>query len=296
MKLPRSYDIEIRSNGNEYGFMLQAKDGRKNWNVNDLSILPPSLITGSATYANIAPEQKILLEADDWRRGFQDELYETAKKYHKTTDCDARFKGRIMLSPKELSAIAFAEPSLPSIPNADMEDDSDWTKSAFAEQSDIQKHGGTYSWHIDYLANDDPYRAYQDLATFVGGKEYTFTCWVYRDCTTAKIGIDDGIDESLSDNQSSGTTWEEQLTVTKTLSQEASRLRLVLYYQRGGNNNAYYDDAAISGTAMTLTGSTARIDDFGSDVVVAMGKNLFKLNSGNFEVVNGFDVTITDIC
>ena len=138
-----TYDVVFTAAGITYNFML-VKDGKnKAWKVSDAPLLPASIITTEATPSNINPEREIQEIQEDWRRGFQDLMFDDERKYYSSENCDARLKGKVMLSPKKLTSLAYL--TYNTIANADMELDSDWTGAAGSRSSE-QAHGGTYTW------------------------------------------------------------------------------------------------------------------------------------------------------
>lgn len=102
------YDIVFEKGGNSYEFMLLRQGRTKAWKVHDAPLLPDVLITDEALPSNISPEREIQISQDDWRAGFSQLVFEDEKKYYLSENCDGRFKGKVILSPKKLTSIPFA--------------------------------------------------------------------------------------------------------------------------------------------------------------------------------------------
>jgi len=145
----RTHDIILTdTDGNKYGFMLD----RKNYQEQDIEKLPPSYITGEASYFNISPDKEVFIQQTDWRKGLQDLFYDDERRYYQATNTDARFKGRVILSPKdaEIDPAAITDYL---VGNGDFESWTNettldnWTKSEtpFATTRTTDKHGGTYA-------------------------------------------------------------------------------------------------------------------------------------------------------
>jgi len=164
-------------------------------------------------------------------------------------------------------------------------------------RSNEQAHGGIYSWKVT-STNNVAARATQDLSGWKPGIEYTFRAWVYNGNgdPTGKIGIDDGVSETLSGWPPSDA-WTE-LTITKTLAHNATRLRLVLYclYTQAGSSSVYFDDATLTHTAIDA-GVPYAFCKYNSKLYGGFGKCLGKLNDTGtaFDLVIQFANTITSL-
>ena len=203
-----------------------------------------------------------------------------------TEGIDLTTKGRAVLGPL-VTTTSITAITAPTITNADMELDSDWTtESGTGTRSNAQNHtsGGTYSWLLD-----DNSVVYQNQSGYIQGQEYTFTCWVYSNIANrARIAIDDGVSTTYSSYHTGGSSWE-QLTVTKRLSSAATKLALELN-KNGVSGLSYWDDAAISASAVTIT--PVKILDFqGGDSTkktYAIGNNIIlKWNGTAWDVKGG---------
>ncbi len=158
--------------------------------------------------------------------------------------------------------------------NTDMELTTGWTLGA---RSSTKAHGGTYSWKVS-TTGLQTIEAYQD-ATWndsYKSQSFTLTVWVWCDtAATALIVIDDGVTQSSSTHAGS-SSWE-QLTVTKTLSASATRLRFLLSVT-GNTKTAYFDDVIsvdnFTGTSTSMTQSRYIPNDSSSNHPVS---TLFRL-------------------
>lgn len=259
-----------------------------------ISRFPTKLTIGDYDYAN----EQILSNwiISDQRGGLlieeMDESIHQDRYFWST--CDTRFRSNIMLPPLATLLTAPTTPDAPTIVNADMELTTGWLGDG--GRSDTEKHGGTYSWRL-VTQDSSAQEAYEDLATYVPGVEYTVTCYVKASSVLLddlKIGINDGVDTTWS-SPSASTGWV-QLSVSKTLAINATRLRLLLYTVEGGaiTYYAYFDDAAISVTAITVGTATCQ-SNFNAESYSSFGTILVKLNAGNdgFDLVADMGATIT---
>jgi len=251
-----------------------------------ISRFPAKMIVGDYDYSNeqilsnwIINDQKggLLIEE-------MDESIHQDRYWWST--CETRFRSNILLPPLATLISLPAAYSM-AITNSDMELTTGWTNGA---RSSVQKHGGTYSWYVY------PTDAYQDLTwdTWLQGKAITFKCWGYTANTATnpcKIGLNDGVTTTWSSVVSASSTWE-QLTVTKTLAANATRLRLVLF--AGVDTNAvYYDDATMNPDLSHTPGNVVAMVEFDSDLYYASNDALLKLNAtgDGFTRVWGFNGT-----
>ncbi len=247
------------------------------------SAFPQKLITGDYDYAN----QQLLSAwiTNDQRGGIgieeMDESVDTDRCWFSELILGYR---RHLTLPRLSTQLTTPTAVLaPTIANADMELDSDWTNGS---QSSTQAHGLTYSWRSLNEASR------QDLSGYTKGVEYVFKCWVWCADTTATIELDDGVTITASSAHSGGSSFE-QLTVTKTISAFATQLRLNLKNTNAGTPG-YFDDATITGTAVTVGSPVAR-ENFNGDLYWAFGSYILKLNSGrtSFTIVANVGTTIT---
>jgi len=89
--------------------------------------------------------------------------------------CDTRYKGHITLNPLVTQATDPTHTS-PTVLNADFETNDTWLDGGGApSQSTNQARSPTHSWWCQ--TND---WAYQEVAGYIPGIEYTFTCWAQQ--------------------------------------------------------------------------------------------------------------------
>ena len=260
------------------GMMLVQKNGVPQYQVFDDEYLASQFFTGVPGYGSLPPEKEIAMRQDDWRSGFGLEVYDAdePKRYHYSNNMDMRHRGMAICGPKATSVTMASGTDLSLlITNSGMENDSNWTGGA---QSSTYKRTGTYSWKLGGAAAT--YAAYQDLA-YVAGQAYTFTCYARSDTgggAVCTIAIDDGVDETES--SSTTTTSFVQISVTKTISASATRLRLILRAVISSDTYyGYFDDAAGTVTLTTFSGAIKAIKDFNDDLYFGVGCVLAKLNT-----------------
>ncbi len=270
--------------------------------------LTNQMFIGLADYAHLPAEKEFQIGQKDFRMGFGLEydsgMPDEVGRYYKSFGVDARFRGTLMPGPLPT---AIAPPSAPSFPqpvvqNAGFEGNWGWTNDGAdtSERSTEQVQAGTYAWKLSEGIGTIG-RTYQEVTPFLPGGTYTLTAQVYGEAATnaeVKIGLDDGISETLSADRSTESFAE--VSVEKTLSTDATRLRIVLYVKGGssGTCTAYFDTVACTGTGITPVIGPGYIQcDFNDDHFIAFGKELVKLNStGNgWKHVYYFPYTITSL-
>lgn len=250
-----------------------------------LDPFPEQFTLGDADYANRRDLSSWII--NDVRGGIGvEEMDENEKKDWITcwwTDCIIKYRNHIL--PPRL-ATEIANPFLaPTITNADMETAaSGWTGGA---QSGAEQHGGSNSWLLNNA------EGYQDIAwsNAYRGHEVTLKCWIkVTGGNTGRINLDDGIGIGNSAFHTGGGAWE-QLTVTRTIVGNATRLRLVL--DSNAAADTYFDDATIALT--TTSGTPTCMAEFNSKLFFAFGISLFKLNAtrDGFTGVRSFPADIT---
>ena len=297
----RTHDIILTdTDGNKYGFMLD----RKNYQEQDIEKLPPSYITGEASYFNISPDKEVFIQQTDWRKGLQDLFYDDERRYYQATNTDARFKGRVILSPKDAEIDPAAITDLYPVQNGDFESWTDettldnWTKGgarAITTRT-TDKHGGTYACKLTLSTNGTDY-IYRDIQ-FTPGKQYTFRVWCKQEGNpeeNTKIGIDDGVGTTYSDTITAIEYT--QISVTRTLDAAATRLRLIIQLQTLGAGPALYaDDATITYDDTFTPGECSRIINFADRIYFAFGSVLYVRDSTGDYIANIFPKDITDMC
>ncbi len=217
------------------------------------------------------------------------------------TNCFVSLDGHILL-PRLATALTLPlSPPTPTIVNADMELDANWTGGA---RSSVDKHAGTYSWLYAKAPPAGTVDAYQDLAEIPAGCEVTFTCWAKYTTSGDSAGhghivIDDGVGSTES-TEFGGTSWT-QITVTRTLDLRATRCRLILRTANSSGTTGavfvYFDDAAISGSAISGGTTSIGFANFNSYLYQRNGAYIAKLNAAGdaFVVLRKLPATITRI-
>jgi len=296
-----------------YAYMLRQHEQLKDWLVTEAPLLPQTLITESASPSSIEPEREIQISQVDWRKGIQDFLLEDEHKYNESENCDARFKGEVILSPKKLSALSFgSSPPVATLTDGGLEawttstNLTNWVETIIqgntgVTQEDDPVHGGSSSASVINTGVTREVTIHQDIAWDDGyrGKSFTFTAYGRRNTTTGspsiKIKINDGAGEAetaitlVRDNE-----WF-QGSVTRKLAATATQLRLIIRFLCGAGAVMYADDAALSYTTWTY-GAVSSKKEFGDDLVVAMGNTLWNIASGTPVWLYDFPKAITDLC
>lgn len=300
------YDLILTHSSTDYSYMLKQQNDTKDWLVSDSPLLPQTLITESASPTNIQPEREIQISQVDWRKGFQDFMLEDEHKYYESENCDARFKGEVILSPKKLSAISFgSQPSAPSLTDGGIESwtgdtPNEWTEggSGVVDETSV-KHGGSHSaknaaigslctisqtigWSNNYRGNLFTFTAYGRQVDYVNGY--------------IKLSINDGIGTTTSDDiNTANNTWQ-QGSVSRRLEGDATQLVVTItLYGQGSGDLVYVDDAVLTCTAWAFGAVTKQVD-FGDAIAVASGNTLFNITSGSAVIVGCFPQAITDLC
>lgn len=303
------YDLILTHSGTDYSYMLRQEGATKDWLISDSPLLPQTLITESASPSNLQPEREIQISQVDWRKGFQDFMLEDRHKYYESKNCDARFKGEVILSSKKLAAISLGT-AVPteSITDASIESwtgntPDEWTETGHGVENTIGGRTGDCMRSND--ADNQEGGIYQDLEWHDGfqSTEFTFKAWSYTSAssygvsTWAKISINDGrTTTSTTINSGGGQSWV-QRSVTKTLAADATRLRLSLEYGivSGVSYNIRWDDTSLTYQAKDFGAVTKQVE-FGDDLVVASRQSLFNTASGSAVWLENFPATITDLC
>ena len=213
---------------------------------------------------------------------------------------DFSIEGQAVLGPLVTSTTINAVSSPSAIVNAGFETDVSptggfgWIEdSGVWDRSSVQKQADTYSWRNATVVAGE--YIYQDLTGYIGGGEYTFTCYRYsaNATDTVKIGIDDGLTVTYS--TASGSVAWVQLSVAKTIAAGATRLRLIIEIAvAGAGNTVYFDTAAISMTAEGTFTPTNFID-FQSATYCYGDKGILKFNGTTWDYVNRFSNPIDAI-
>lgn len=310
-----THDIVLTKSGTDYSFMLKQEGKTKDWLITDAPLLPQTLITESASPSSIQPEREIQISQVDWRKGFQDFLFDDEHKYYESKNCDARFKGEVILPPKKLSAISFGtEPDAVVLTDAELDVWTDvnnltnWAKDpggTYLTRTTTYRHTasgyaarwGHASAHSAGTISQDIYSS-GNLPSNLQGKVIAASLWAYvPDLTwgSAKISIYDGAGTTTSNEiVTQEATWE-QGTVYRKLDDSATQLTIRIVVDNENNDNyVYVDDVTID--VYPDYGSNAKQVELGDAVVVATGNSLFNIASGSAVYLYSFPEIITDLC
>uniref|UniRef100_A0A6M3KWY4 Uncharacterized protein n=1 Tax=viral metagenome TaxID=1070528 RepID=A0A6M3KWY4_9ZZZZ len=309
-----SHDIRFKSpvpfgNRTEFGFMLDDPKNKKPWRVQSKDFLPPSFVTGEASYDNIRPDEiGPLFIADSWRRGFGSKDFIENERYLTGVDTDSRFRGRIMLSPLQSAAISLPASTTTTviIANGTLEAwnaantiPTAWstTLSASCEVTrTTTKHGGTYAARLEGDDNGSAYLIYTfPFDTAMRGKSVTVTFWGYKnaDLDTFSGYVYDG--EDTTTTTVTATSYDSAKTIAHTFNANADRFVLTFRAYESGTDPyyAYVDDVTVT-RSDTPYGTCSDALLFGSTIVAAFGSTLVKSTDGaTFTVVGDFCATIT---
>lgn len=286
-----AYDVTLVQGETTLQHMLAQGAGKKQWDLEVTPPLPPAILMGEASVENIQPEQEFRLGQQDWRRGLQDLMYNDPYKYFRTQTVDGRNKGIAVLSPKELSALTLPTGSIDRVvsnPGFERVDKTDDTKAEGwlgGTRTDVwPPHSGSYCLRV--TSTDT--LAYQDVPFSDDDKGKTFTLKVWCDNGQLKITIDDGVGSSTQTY--SGSSWT-QVSVQRTLSASATRLRIKLQYN---GDNGQFDDITLT-RAATNYGTCGPQEHFAGYRVVASGSSLVKINASGISKVADFAHTVTKL-
>ena len=311
------YDFIITYSANNYKYMLRQKGDTKDFLVTDAPLTPQTLITESASPTNIQPERRIQVSQVDWRKGFQDLMLEDEHRYNESENCYARFKGEVILSPKKLSAISFANaPTVNALLNPDLED---WTGAVLDDwaalvgslptKETVYIHSGVDAgmWHSGNN-NWQTHTLYQDIFTSgnlpasLKGKVFTFAAWIrfrgtLNDSYYGKVIVDDGADTTDGNSIITSGSYQKS-TAEHTISATATQLRVEIkvYYCADTVDDdawAYVDDSSLAYNVANPSGSVVDEVEFGDDNIVAVGANLYSTDGSTTTWLNTFPKTIT---
>ena len=129
-------------------------------------------------------------------------------------------------------------------------------------------------------------------------KSVTFRAWGYTSNavgTVFSVSIYDG--KTTTTSSTSSATSYAQVTHTKTIAADATELTIIMtatYSQGSGSTIVYFDDAEC---AAPYTGTVKKFINFNSELYLATGRNLWKLNAGGtaFDLLKSFFGRITDL-
>jgi len=287
----------LRSDGTtKVGLMLAREQGEKPlYRTLTERYLKNQYYAGSPDYGALDPQSEIAIILDDWRSGFGLEVYDSSdpKRYYSSIGMDLGNRGEAIAGWTP-TAIALDSFTALTIVNADMELNSTWTtESGTWAQSNVQAHGGTYSWRAS--GGIAAQIAYQNLTW---GNKFRntvieFKCWVYcTAATSARIGIDDGVGTTNSSYHTGVAGWE-QLTVKRQLNASATRLGLEF---ECAATDGYFDDASLS--EEPISDKPLKGVDFNDEHYIPYGNILAKMNAAGtaFSAVYSFPANITSLC
>jgi len=291
-----TYDIILTQDTTAHNHMLLHQGNKKAWHVKDAPLLPDTIIVGEASTANISPDREIQITQNDWRNGFSDLVLSDSRKYYKSENCDARFKGKVILSPKQLADIAYSGTAYAPMSNAGFEEATGTVLHNWVVDAGTGIRFATNPQSGSYCAKigSDDAQISQELMwdNSLRGKTITFTAQLKAGAAdSVKIGIADGTDTTWSDAYTS-TSWGEG-SVARELAGGATKLQLLIY-ATDADNYVYADTCTVTG-AYKARGNCTKIVEFGSDIIVASGSKLCKLDTTFVEQAD-FIKTITDLC
>jgi len=233
-----------------------------------------------------------------WTHGSRERLYSRPSNW------DARFKGKVILSPKQLADISYSGSGAVQnvVPNGGFEagDLTDWTvESGAATASTDSVYHGTYA--LKLVGNGAEVTQKLTWDDSLQSTEITFSAYLSTVTTgtggSIKVGINDGIDTTWSDTLADDDTWTSK-TATKTLAANATQLELHII-SNVATLASYADACTVTGYSGTFDsggrGNSPVIIEFGTDIVVASGTKLCKLDTTFVEQAD-FGEIITDLC
>ena len=300
------YDFIITYDSTAYNYMLRQRGETKDFLTSDAPLTPQTLITESASPTNLQPERQIQVSQVDWRKGFQDEMLEDDQKYYDSENCDARFKGEVILSPKEETAISFgSQPSVPSLTDGALEnwtgnDLDSWTESGTGTLTDntTNEQGGD---HCAKLEGNGTKTLTQTISwsNNYRGNLFTLTGWGYRTASNGyvKLTINDGVGSTTSSEANdTDDTWQ-QGTVSRRLDGAATQLVISVEIDAETSEYTYTDTIALTATAWAFGAVPQKgIVEFGDDLLAASGNTLFNITTGSAVIVGCFPKAITNLC
>jgi len=306
-----SYDVVINYNSTDYSYMLaEQRDSRgmptgiiKKYKVSDYPLIPEVLVTGTASPSTLSPDREIQIIQNDWRKGFQDVYFDDSRKYQDAVDCDARYKGKVMLAPKQDTAIGFPSYTTSTITDGGLESwtgdtPNSWTETgAGVVGNTAEEHGGSACAAGGGAVGEKAGTIYQDLSWSTAYRGDVFTCQAYFKCssteyaaTWGKLSITDGVNTVTSDTIRS-TSWTPAI-VSILICPTATKIRITASYNTD-QAFVYIDD--ITKLAQDTGGCTA-MKEYGGYLVIASDKSLYKLSSGALVWLTTFPAEITDLC
>lgn len=298
------HDIGIKYSGTTYGLMLAQEEYEYNGVKHTRPIyqtlideyLAEQQATGQPGYEHLPVEKELSFIGQSYRAGFGEEFYDPAdpERYNTSIGMDLRHKDMAIMSNKATAIATLPTTTDPTILDPGF---ADWNNGAL-NQWEIEA-GSITEDEVVYRTTPAVELAggtiiFQDLSTTeIQGRRFTATVYTHpSDASHCRIGLYDGND-TVWGNYNTGTGSWEQLTVTRTLAQDASELRIYIKVDAGGAQEEF-DDVAI--TRATYTNPTAHCF-FNGIQYVAFGPLLTKedSNGDEFEAVYEFHSPISDM-
>ena len=304
-----SYDVVINYNSTDYNFMLaQERDtsgfprGNKKYRVKDQPLMPETLVTGTSSPSTLSPDREVQIIQNDWRKGFQDLYYDDVRKYQNSVFCDARYKGKVMLSPKKGDALTLPSYTTSSITDGGLENWTgdaidDWTEAGDVDNDQTNEHGGSNCAKATGGVSGSTGSIYQSLSWSNDYRGDVFVCQAYimvdnaHDDNWGRLTLTDGVNTYQSDKVYA-TSWT-PVVVGMLIDSSADQIKITLDYEIEYGDTVYIDD--ITKLAQDA-GSCASIKSFGDAIVVASNKSLYEISSGSLVWLATFPAAITDLC
>ena len=271
------------------------------WSVKDIDYFPQMLISDKPESAHTPVERSEVIAQDYFYKGMGQENLDDLYRYYTSAGCDARRKGAVLLGPATTKSTLTtgSNPTAPTLPNLGFETGEitgwTWSGSGGASCDTAAPRTGTYHMKISNPTwGTTAIYAFTFHPSYIGSS-VTFTAYIRiaGGGSSSKIGIGDD----------TGTTWSStvtssaytQVTATRTIS-NSSKLELYFYNGGGGSNGGYMDDMTFTLTPPALgTGATKCFCDFGGYHYAACNKVLLKWDGTDWDYVDQFPYTITDL-
>uniref|UniRef100_A0A6M3J3T0 Uncharacterized protein n=1 Tax=viral metagenome TaxID=1070528 RepID=A0A6M3J3T0_9ZZZZ len=302
VKAGSSYDVAIKYKNKIHGLMLHsASDGTLLYEDRDEEAIPPSYITSTPTHRNLPPQRRWEVEQEYFHGGFGEATFGENYKYFKSTNVDARIKGKTVLGPANTSITLSATPT-PIMTQLNDPSFESWSSSTALtywtlESGTITREDGTNlaPYHNRYaVARASNGILYQDVTWSDTFQSQEFTAVVYAYAVGGgndiRINIDDGVGTTSSAWYGTGA-WA-QLSVTRTLNAAATRLRVEIEFAAV----CYFDMVGVFPTGGQSRGSVNAFCDFRGLTYVAMGSTLYTWNGTTLTYVDAYAYPITTLC
>ncbi len=299
------YDIGITNTDSSIvGMMLvQDKNNCPLYSEFDDEYLAEQYFTGDAGYGGLPAEKELAIRQDSWRSGISDDIYNSDRPegYYRSKGMDMRFGGMGIAGWTPTTVITPAEVNVTdSIADANMEVGTGWLAGTAnpSEQTSRYAHGGIYSRACNYVGADQ--WDYQDLpwSNTHRGRTFILNGWawhnIFLSINVSRIGLDDGVTTSWSANSVVNFAWDE-LSVSKTLASNATRLRIQFGKFHPNTSNYYFDDFTIKPDV--AVNKAVALAEYNDKLYLARGRFLSSLNTNGalFDHILTTAVNITDL-